>query len=299
MSLMQKAMLTCLLGSLLVLPKAACADSAAGSLPGAKTDSHTQSQTEEKRKTLMADATTAIQQTQAALKHLDDGRSREALADLERATGKLDVILARDSKLELAPAGVNVVTYDVEGGLDAVKRVRQQAEELMKEGRLQAARAVLKDLASETVVSVSNIPLATYPDAIKRAVKLIDENKTDAAKQVLQTALNTQVITETIIPLPVVRAEESLKTAETLAERKDRTKDDNAQLKTAMENARNQLEYAQALGYGRRNDFDRMYGQLNEIDEKTANNRSGTGWFAKIKASVSNLLKSSQTPNGK
>ena len=299
MSLMLKAMLTCLLGSLLALPKTACADSAAGSSPGAKTDSHTQSQTEEKRKTLMADATTAIQQTQAALKHLDDGRSREALADLERATGKLDVILARDSKLELAPAGVNVVTYDVEGGLDAVKRVRQQAEELMNEGRLQAARAVLKNLASETVVSVSNIPLATYPDAIKRAVKLIDENKTDAAKQVLQTALNTQVITETIIPLPVVRAEESLKTAETLAERKDRTKDDNAQLKTAMENARNQLEYAQALGYGRRNDFDRMYGQLNEIGEKIANNRSGTGWFAKIKASVSNLLKSSQTPNGK
>jgi hypothetical protein len=76
-------------------------------------------------------------------------------------------------------------------------------------------------MASETVVSVSNIPLATYPAAIKDAAKLIDENKTNEAKSALQTALNTQVVTETIIPLPVVLAQASLKEAETLAEKVD------------------------------------------------------------------------------
>jgi len=54
-----------------------------------------------------------------------------ALAALERAAGKLDVILARDRKLELAPAGVGVVTYDVQVGPDAVKLVRKQAANLL------------------------------------------------------------------------------------------------------------------------------------------------------------------------
>jgi hypothetical protein len=65
----------------------------------------------------LGDATGAIQDTQAALKQLDEGKTKEALAALERATGKLDIILARDPKLELAPAAVGVVTYDVQGGL--------------------------------------------------------------------------------------------------------------------------------------------------------------------------------------
>ncbi len=66
----------------MVLPTVAFADDSAV----AKSDL-SQSQTEEKRKTLLGDATGAIQDTQAALKHLDDGKTKEALAALERATG--------------------------------------------------------------------------------------------------------------------------------------------------------------------------------------------------------------------
>jgi hypothetical protein len=294
MSLSTKAMLACLLGSLLILPSMAVSTD---SVP-AKADPQTQKETEDKRKALMADATSAIQETQAALKTLDEGKTSQAIAALERATGKLDLILARDPKLELAPAGVSVTTYDVQGGLDAVKQVRKEAEELIEAGRLQEARRLIKNLASETVISVSNIPLATYPDAIKRAVKLIDEKKPDDAKRVLQAALNTQVVIDTVIPLPVVKAEEFLKTAEDLAQKKDRTKDDNDRLKTSFDRANEQLQFAQALGYGTKNDFDKMYQQLAEIRDKAADNQSGTGWFAKIKGSISELLKSSQSKKG-
>jgi len=112
----------------------------------------------------------------------------------------------------------------------------------MDAGRLQAARRLMGSLASETVVSVSNIPLSTYPGAIKDAAKLIDENKTNEAKSALQNALNTQVVTETIIPLPVVNAQTSLKEAETLVEKKDRTAEDNSRLKDSLDSARSQLE---------------------------------------------------------
>lgn len=294
MSFSYKVMLACLFGSLMILPTVALAENSAT----AKPDTQTQSQIEEKRRTLLADATSAIQETQAALKYLDEGKTREALAALERATGKLDVILARDPKLELAPAGVGVVTYDVQGGLDAIKQVRKQVQGSMDAGQLQEARRLLKNLASETVISVTNIPLATYPNAIKTAVKFIDENKKEDAKRVLQAALNTQVIAETIIPLPVVKAQESLKTAETLSEKKDRTKDENESLKSSLDQAQSQLEFAQALGYGTKKDFDKLYQQLTEIRDKTADNKFGTGFFAKIKASITDFLKSSHLKNG-
>jgi hypothetical protein len=294
MSRSRKAMLACFFISLFAVQTPGLA--ANSRTPN--TDPQTQSQTEDKRKALMSDATNAIQETQAALKQLDENRPPDALAALERATGKLEVILARDPKLELAPAGVSVVTYDVQGGLDAVKQVRKQAEDLIDAGRLQEARHLLKGLASETVVSVNSLPLATYPDAIKAAAKLIDEKKLDAAKRVLQTALNTQVVTETIIPLPVIRAGEYLKTAESLAEKKDRTKEDNDRLKSALDQANTQLRFAQALGYGTKTDFDNLYRQLAEVREKTAENKSGAGFFAKIKASMTEFLKSSQSKTG-
>lgn len=290
MSLSRKAMLICIVGCIAVRATPVLADPPAT----AKTETQTQGQTAEKRKTLMAEATGAIGETQNALKQLDDGKKKEALAALERATGKLDIILARDPSLQLAPAAVSVVTVDLQGGIDVVKQLRTQAVDLIDQGRVQEARRVIENLASETVVTVANIPLATYPAAIKDAVKLIDDNNLDAAKRVLQTALNTQVLTETIIPLPVVSAQEFLKQAETLAEKKERTKEDNTALKASLDKARGQLELAQALGYGTKKDFDKMYQQLTEVEQKTADNKFGSGFFAKIKASMADVLKTSQ-----
>jgi hypothetical protein len=126
---------------------------------------------------------------------------------------------------------------------------------------------------------------------------LIDQNKSNEAKGVLQTALNTQVLTETIIPLPVVKAQTSLKEAEALAEKKDRTNEENGRMKASLDNCRGQLELAQALGYGKKSDFETFYQQLTEIERKTADNKFGKGFFAKIEASIAALVKSSQPKN--
>jgi len=291
MSLSKKAMLVCIVAGLAMRATPVMAAAPAAE----KTDPQTQEQTTEKRKTLIADATSAIGETQNALKQLDDGKTKEALAALERATGKLDVILARDPSLKLAPSGVSVVTVDLQGGIDVVKQLRKQAADMIDQGRVQEARHIIQNLASETVVTVTSIPLATYPTAIKNAVKLINDNKVDEAKWTLQTALNTQVLTETIIPLPVVNAQEALKQAETLAEKKGRTAEDNTSLKASLQNARGQLELAQTLGYGTKKDFDKMYQQLSEVEEKTANNKFGSGFFAAIKKSIADFMTSSES----
>jgi hypothetical protein len=62
----------------------------------------------------------------------------------------------------------------------------------------------------------------------------------------------------------------------------------------SLDKARRQLELAQALGYGTKKDFDKMYQQLTEVEEKTADNKFGSGFFAKIKVSIADFMKTSQ-----
>jgi chromosome segregation ATPase len=257
-----------------------------------------QDQTAEKRKELFEEATTAIRETKNALKALDENKSEEALAALERASGKLTIILGREPELALAPSDVNVVTYNILADIDAVKELRDKIEDMLDDGYVQQARRLIKNLASETVISVTNIPLATYPDAIKKAARLIDDDKIGEAKNTLQTALNTMVITETIIPLPIVSAQKNLKEAESLTENTDRSEEENERLEDLLKEARTDLEFAQALGYGSKKDFSNLYNQLDQIEEKTKGGKSGTGFFDKIKGYLKDTIQSSQTESG-
>ena len=273
------------------------AASGAGTAAAVFAEKKAQEQTAEKRKQINAEALAAINETRNALMSLDSGKNAEALAALERATGKLELILARDPAVALAPTTVGATTFNLLADLDRVKELRRQAQRLLDDGQVQAARLILDALASETVISVSNIPLVTYPAAIKATVKLIDDGKQEDAKKVLQTALNTLVVTETVIPLPVVGAQESLKEAEKLAEKPARSADETNKMNGLMAEARRQLEFAEVLGYGTKRGFKELYSQMDEIKSKASNGKSGFGFFDKIKASISAMLRFSQAGN--
>lgn len=261
---------------------------------GKKVEQQQHGQTAQKRKEVLSEATAAIRETENALKALDENKNKEALAMLERAAGKLDVILAREPRLALAPVAVSSSTIDVLTSIDAVKALVNRAEDALGDGRVQEARALISNLASETVISVSHLPMATYPDAIKDAVHLIDQGKPEAAKVVLQTALNSLVVTNTVIPLPIVTAEQLLVSAEELAEKVDRSDDESKRLATLLKDARTELKFAQVLGYGSKKDFKNLYEQLDKIEDKTDDGKSGTGFFTKIKGYIKDMVKFSQ-----
>jgi hypothetical protein len=107
-------------------------------------------------------------------------------------------------------------------------------------------------LASEIVIAVTNIPLASYPAAVKAVVPLIDQGKIEEAKAALQLALSTLVETLSVIPLPILRAKLLVKRAEPLTEDGQRSEASNERLQTLLNEARQQLEMAELLGYGKR-----------------------------------------------
>jgi hypothetical protein len=89
-----------------------------------------------------------------------------------------------------------------------------------------------------------------------------------------------------------------LKDAETLAEKKDRSVDENKKLNDLLAASRTQLEFAETLGYGTRQDFKDLYAELDTIRSKTSDGKSGTGFFGDITHSLTSLFQTSQQTNG-
>ena len=248
-----------------------------------------QAQTEESREQIIQEAMSALRETRNALSALDDERPDDALSSLAIATGQLELLLAREPELALAPTGVSVMTRDVYGSRAAIEEAIDDAEDFLEDGEVQSARRLLDGLASEIVVTVTNIPLATYPDAIKAIAPLIDDGKLDEAKRGLQAALNTLVLTDHVIPLPAIRAQAMLEQAEAFAEDADRSVEDSEQLAELLARAREELEMAELLGYGRASDYEDLYAQIGEIETKTQDGQSGQGLFSNLRDSMSKL----------
>jgi hypothetical protein len=240
----------------------------------------------EKRAALLQDAQSALEETRNALAALDKGDSKSALAALGRVTGKLDLVVARDPRMALAPVSVETTILDVYTTLDTIKAVVSQAKDDLSSNRVQHARHLVSDLASEADFHVTEIPLATYPATIRTIAPLVDAGKIDEAKAALSAALNTLVIQTYIVPLPRIRAEAMIAAADRLATQKDRKQDDNTRLAALLDATRHEVQLAEALGYGTRDSYKELYTQMDEIEKKTENGQSGKGIFEKLRKSL-------------
>ncbi len=244
---------------------------------------------QEKRQEILQEAVSALHESFAALKALDQGDKKKALDALSKAIGKLEVVVARHPELALAPVDVSMTTFDVIATTGEIMQARKEVISLMKKGDLPAARELLDSLRSEIVVTVTSIPLATYPDALKAITPLIDQGRMVEAKAAMEAALSTLVVTRHIIPLPLLRAEEALVIAEVLAEKKNRTEKENLVLHNTLMEVEVQLKRSEALGYGTHKRYQELQKQLDEIRDKVSGGKSGTGFFDKIRASLESL----------
>ena len=249
----------------------------------------TDSQAADKRKQVLDEAVSALSLTKSALAALDGKDTARALATLAEVTGKLELIVAREPTLALAGVDVRTIVHDLFANTETIEAMTDEALDALKHGEVQQARHVLALLASEIVITVTSIPLASYPAAVKAVVPLIDQGKIEEAKAALQSALSTLVEERSVLPLPVLRAKLLLKRAEPL-EDGQRSEASNERLETLLNEARQQLEMAELLGYGKRKDFEPLYAELKKIKEKTGGGGCGKGWLDEVKAKLSRLF---------
>ncbi|RSU72061.1 hypothetical protein DAH54_24415, partial [Sphingomonas koreensis] len=113
---------------------------------GAQAQSKPTDPPEAQRDKLVDEAVAAVRETQNALTAIDQNKNDDAIAALERATGKLEIVLARTPTLALAPVDVSVVTHDVIGTPADVEKIRGEVGAAIAQGRLQLARKLISDL---------------------------------------------------------------------------------------------------------------------------------------------------------
>jgi len=192
---------------------------------------------------LIKEAIRAIQFTQDALIYLNNKKTKKATESLKKAVGELAVVLNTPNAPYLLPVDVQINAYQFVGDVKKIKSLIAQAKTLVSENKIPQAREVLNSLRSEIVIKTVNLPLATYPAALKLAIKYINEGKIKEAKDVLAMALSTLVEVDNVIPIPLIKAQ-------ALVEEASKTiKKDKKQALKYLDEAKHQLVIAEALGY--------------------------------------------------
>jgi len=233
----------------------------------------------EKAQSVIGDAIGIELETQKAIIALENKDTKGALTILQDVSGKLDAILAKYPGLALVPVSIKTDVSDYDGNTKEVAFTIYKAVNLLKHGKLQSARLILSDMASEIRVTTTSIPLSTFPGAIKQVIALLESGKTDQAMIALNRALTTFVVTTEIIPLPVLRAEDLLKAASALELTNDLSKQENRKaIRNLIDAATNNLELGELLGYGDKEDYKMLYQQIDAIHKTLLSEKSKATW---------------------
>lgn len=232
------------------------------------------------------EAIAAVEETKNAIAAIDKGKSQDAIQALELATGKLDILLARNPKLGFIPLSSTVEIIDVAPkNKQSIKIFLNQLESAIDVEDYPAAREILNNLISEVRTKTVNVPLASYPKAMEDAAYLLENEQPEVAKALLQTALSTLVITEKNRPIPIINAQTELMGAIALAQ----TDKENA-IKL-MENARQDLQLAKDLGYAK---GDSKYAELDKtigsIEKKIRTDTDVASAFGELQDKLTNFL---------
>ncbi len=233
----------------------------------------------ESDKSVVSEAVEIESDTQKAIVALQKKDSKSAETILQGVSAKLDNLLAKNPGLAMVPATVETDVFDFEGSNKELAKAIDTAQDLLKHGKLQNARAILSELASEIRINTTSIPLGTYPVALKQIIPLINAGKIDQATVDLSNVLETLVVTTEIMPLPVLRAEELLTVASGLEHRDDLTQEKSRdEIQKFIDASKDQLDRAQLLGYGTKDDYKTLYSAIDGIHKVIFTEKSASAW---------------------
>ena len=223
---------------------------------------------------IVKEAVQAVALTNKVLVELEKGNKDQAIKDLEDAIGKLEVVLSAPKAPALIPIDSSIEVVDFPGSLQDIKTALISAKALLAQDKIQEARVILDTLRSEIDLKVINLPLASYPAALKLAAKFLHENRVDEAKNVLNQALSTFVEVDIVTPIPLVQAIHLVEVAQTEA------KKDKKKALDMLEAAKSSLKKAEALGYT--SDSDTTYKMLEDLIKKTEKEIKGKNGAEKL-----------------
>lgn len=241
---------------------------------------------QEAQKSLDSEAMAAVRETRTAIAAIAAGKTDDALAAIERATGKIDVLISRNPATALLPVAFEVMVVDAAPtDLEVVRGRTKAADRAVSSKDYPTARVLLDGLTSEIRIRTYHVPLATYPAALKDAGRLLDQKKSEEASAVLLTALNTLAIIDRVNPLPLVLASAAVDRAESLRE------NDKAEAQRLLGIARNEVERAKELGYaGTDAEYAGLSRSISTLETQLKGNDNTASVFSSLRGRLSSFF---------
>jgi len=227
---------------------------------------------------IVQEAVDAVKLTQDVVTAINSGKKDEAIKTIEKAIGKLEVVMSAPNAPILIPLNASVVVSAFKGSAYDVENAVITSIALLQNKRVQDARMIVEKLKDEIDVVTINLPLATYPGALKRAASFLHQNKLKEAKEVLMTALNTLVEVDLITPIGIIQAQDLIIAAKSVA------KTDKKLALAHLEGAKEALKKAEALGYTSRSDttYKMLNEQINKIEKEIKGKNEAEKLFDKL-----------------
>ncbi len=235
------------------------------------------------QKKLIQEAIASLDFTQEALENLSKNDVKKAKENIEKALGKLEVILSAEDAPKLLPIESAVAVHEYIGTNDDINKAVDEVKVLLKKGKVQAARLLLNTLQSEIDVTVVSLPLVSYPDALKLAAKYLHDGKTNKAQGILQIALSTFDTTVDVIPLPLLKASDLIIASSDLSAQGEKEK-----ALRYLKSARDELKIAETLGYVSRSDnsYEVLYDTIKAVKKEIEGKNRAEKLFDSLKAKL-------------
>ncbi len=250
----------------------------------ARIDAEMAGQVASQKAEIAIEALSVIGETRNLLRLLAADKKQEAIDEGHTLIGKFEVLLTKEPSLALLPVDVAFHQEETITDISTLRTLVKDAEKAMDDGYYQVARSILADLKSEMVIESYFIPTATYPEAIKVAVALLEDDKPEEAKAVLQQVLLSIVVERTVIPLPVLKAEQMIAEAAGI----DAGNHDNAdQVLTLLRNAHYQLQLAEEMGYGKKDkEYKELYTAIKDLQKSVEKQQDSQPAFDALKEKI-------------
>lgn len=237
------------------------------------------------REDVIEEALKVVEHTNRAINELAREDSEEALEEIETALGKLQVVLTLDPNASLVPVTVASDINSLLAEKSVLEADKNAALLALQAGNVQLARSLLESMESEVAIETVSIPLESHGVALRAAVKLIDEGKLVEAREVLRIALNTLVLTERIVPIPLLNAE-------LLVDKAAEVVDSNPEEALGMlVEARDQVEIAELLGYGYLSpqSYVSLYADVTAVEAKINDKQNSDKAFEELQSALEEL----------
>jgi hypothetical protein len=241
--------------------------------------SHAKSDAISQKKKLVQEAIDSLKFAHDALVALDENKPDDATKAIEKALGKLEVILAAKDAPKLLPIKSYVVVNEFIGTSEGIKATVTLAKEWLDAGKVQLARKALMPLLSEIDITTVSLPLVSYPDALKLASTYIHSEKYAKAKEVLAIALNTFDETTVIVPIPLIKATDLIAAASGIA-----SKDKELALRY-LDAASESLKVAKELGYVSKSEttYEVLQDQIEKVQKEIRGKNKAEKLFEALK----------------